>query len=67
MNERERTHDDRERPAGAGSPTGPEGSGLQAAAQSATAYLAAAQSAINQVLSGNSLAFNNAVRQRGGE
>ena len=66
MNERERTHDERERAAGTG-PTGPEGSGLQAAAQSATAYLAAAQSAINQVLSGNSLAFNNAIRQRGGQ
>jgi hypothetical protein len=67
MNERERTHDERQRAASSGSPAGPDGSGLQAAAQSATAYLAAAQSAINQVLSGNSLAFNNAIRQRGGQ
>jgi hypothetical protein len=67
MNLRERTAEDRERTAPAGGAPGADGGGLQAAAQSASAYLSAAQSAINQVLSGNSLAFNNAVRQRGGQ
>ena len=67
MNERERTHDGRERPAPPSQPAGSEGGGLESAQQSASAYLAAAQSAINQVLSGNSLAFNNAIRQRGGQ
>jgi hypothetical protein len=40
---------------------------LQGARQSANTYLAAAQAAINQALSGNSLAFNNALRQHGGQ
>ena len=67
MNLRERTAEDRERPASAGGAPGADGCGLQAAAQSASLYLTVAQSAISKVLSGDSLAFNNAVRQRGGQ
>ena len=68
MSELERSHNV-ERPAGSasGPPVGTDAAALEATQHTASAYLAAAQAAINQALSGNSLAFNNALRQRGGQ
>jgi hypothetical protein len=68
MNERERDHS-AERPSDLSSGSEPttNAAALESAQHSAKAYLAAAQSAINQALSGNSQAFNNALRQRGGQ
>ncbi len=68
MNERERNRDT-QRPLTPGPDMAPatNAAALTAAQHSAGAYLAAAQSAINQALSGNSQAFNEALRQRGGQ
>jgi hypothetical protein len=67
MDELERQHETElpQPPSGAG-PAGGQQS-LRAARDAGAAFLAAADAAIDQVLSGDSLAFNTALRQQGGE
>jgi hypothetical protein len=68
MSEQERNrHAERLERTPAGTSAATDAAALQDARRSANAHLAAAQAAINQALSGNSLAFNNALRQRGGQ
>jgi len=66
MNERERSHPETPQsgPAAAG---GTDGSNLNAIHATGAALLSAAEEAISRVLSGDSLAFNQAVRQEGGQ
>lgn len=65
MNLRERTDHAQPPPvAGAGDPGG---AGIDALAQEGAAFLAAGQDIINAALSGNSQAFLESNRQRGGE
>jgi hypothetical protein len=45
----------------------PDGAKLKAARQQGEAFFAAADKAIDSVLSGDSLKFNQAARQRGGQ
>jgi hypothetical protein len=67
MNERERTHSEIPQ-AGPGGPAGGTGgSNLNTLRASGAALLAAADDAIARVLSGDSQAFNQAVRQEGGQ
>jgi len=66
MNERERTHPEIPHPAPpAGGGAG--GANLDALRATGVALLAAADDAITRVLSGDSQAFNQAVRQEGGQ
>ena len=51
----------------AGDPTGQPAGNLKAIRQEADAFLAAADKAIDNVLSGDSTKFNQAARQRGGQ
>jgi hypothetical protein len=69
MSEREHTHTQAAPADGGGGPAPNEtpGAGLAALRQAGTAMLAAADEAIARVLSGDSQAFNQAVRQEGGE
>ena len=64
MNQRERTNDPASQPASAG---GPSGASLDAIRLAGAAMLAAADEATNAILSGNSQAFNAAVKQEGGQ
>ena len=66
MNQMERTHDEDNRPMDAAPGTPPAGN-LNALRQQAAALRAAADAAIAHVLSGNSQAFNAAMRQEGGQ
>jgi|GEM_PF-1357871 len=67
MNQRERPHDENQRPAPAGSGANPGGANLNAIRQTAAGMLAAADDAITRVLSGDSQAFNAAAKQQGGQ
>ena len=66
MNERERNHPETPRPAPAAT-GGTDGANLDALRATGSAMLAAADDAISRVLSGDSQAFNQAVRQEGGQ
>ena len=64
MNEQERVIQQ----TGAGGDTGePDSAKLKAARQQGEAFIAAADKAIDSVLSGDSVKFNQAARQRGGQ
>jgi len=65
MNERERSHSEIPHPEAAAG--GPGGANLDALRAAGSAMLAAADDAITRVLSGDSQAFNQAVRQEGGQ
>ena len=65
MNERERSHSDI--PPAAPAAGGTNGANLDALRAAGSAMLAAADDAISRVLSGDSQAFNQAVRQEGGQ
>ncbi len=65
MNERERSHSENPLPESASGGTG--GANLDALRAAGSAMLAAADDAITRVLSGDSQAFNQAVRQEGGQ
>jgi hypothetical protein len=70
MNERENTHTAKFPSGGSAGDIPPiDGAALNAIRESASSYAAAAQAAINKVITGtgNSQAFNNALRQRGGQ
>ena len=67
MNERDRTNDERPQPPADASAAPPGGTNLNALREAGTALLAAADEAIKNVLSGDSRAFNAAVRQQGGQ
>jgi hypothetical protein len=64
MNEKERVI----QPSGTGGDTGePDSANLRAAREQGEAFFAAADKAIDGVLSGDSVKFNQAARQRGGQ
>jgi hypothetical protein len=65
MNERERSHSEISQPESAAG--GASGANLDALRAAGSAMLAAADDAITRVLSGDSQAFNQAVRQEGGQ
>jgi hypothetical protein len=65
MNERERSHS--EIPPSGPAAAGSGGANLDALRSAGSAMLAAADDAITRVLSGDSQAFNQAVRQEGGQ
>jgi len=67
MNQRERTNDDAPQPPPAESTGGAPEANLNAMRQAGAAMIAAADDAIQRVLSGDSQAFNAAVRQEGGQ
>jgi hypothetical protein len=67
MNERERTRPEAPQSAPAGAAGGTAGADLNALRATGAALLAAADDAITRVLSGDSQAFNQAVRQEGGQ
>lgn len=66
MNERERPHSEVPQPAEA-PPAQPGGNSLNQLRRDAAAVQAAADAAIQSVLSGDSEAFNTAMRQAGGQ
>jgi hypothetical protein len=65
MRERERTSDERQRPAASGG--APDGTNLGAIGDAAARLLAAGDAAIDRALSGDSDAFLQANRQQGGQ
>jgi hypothetical protein len=65
MNERERSHSEIPQPGSEAGGSG--GADLDALRAAGSAMLAAADDAITRVLSGDSQAFNKAVRQEGGQ
>ena len=65
MNERERSHS--EIPQTGSAAGGTDGANLDSLRAAGSAMLAAADDAITRVLSGDSQAFNQAVRQEGGQ
>ncbi|SPE55277.1 hypothetical protein SBV1_2130003 [Verrucomicrobia bacterium] len=67
MNQRERTHAEIPQPAVSGFTDGPGGANLHSLRVAGAAMLSAADDAITRVLSGDSQAFNEAVRQEGGQ
>jgi hypothetical protein len=67
MNQRERPNHDNQQSPAPGPAHSPEGANLNAIRQTAAGMLAAADDAINRVLSGDSQAFNTAARQEGGQ
>jgi len=66
MNQRERERNE-EAPAPAAPAAGAGGTGLNTIRQTVADMLAAADDAVSKVLSGDSEAFNTAVRQEGGQ
>lgn len=66
MNERERNHPETPQP-GPAAAGGADGANLNSLRATGAAMLAAADDAISRVLSGDSQAFNQAVRQEGGQ
>ena len=67
MNERERPHSEIPLPGATGLEGAPGAANLNAVRSAGAAMLAAADNAIARVLSGDSLQFNEAARQQGGE
>ena len=67
MNQLERQNNDSQSNQAPGQPGDPNPANLNAIRQTASAMLAAADDAINRVLSGDSQAFNAAARQQGGQ
>ena len=68
MNQRERAHEQVQPPAPEDAAAGtPPGTNLEATRDAAKTLLAAADDAINKVLSTNSEQFNQSVRQEGGQ
>lgn len=66
MHQRERSHSETPRPAEA-PPANPGGGNLNQVRREAAAVQAAAAAAIQSVMSGDSEAFNAAMRQSGGQ
>ena len=67
MNQRERTNYDATQPPPADPTVGTPGANLNAMRQAGAAMIAAADGAIDRVLSGDSHKFNVAIQQQGGQ